>query len=400
MRLSGRLGRRIPAFAGGRVPRPRALRADLLQPGASCRRRDSAGGGRHGLLHRGRSVRSGDVGRGRHRQGDGHDLPRRASAGEGRDGRGGDGRGAGRRRRSHADQRRGRPFRRGRRIMPRHRSEHRREPADSGRRCPRTRDRAGGAALRLEGNLWRDSRATCGRPTTFARSSPESSTARASTSSRRATRPRSSAVSRASSATRSGILANNGILFCESALKATHFIELCNQRRIPLLFLQNITGFMVGQGSTSAAASPRTARRWSTPSPTRRSRSSRSSSAARSAPGTTGCAGAPTRRGSCGCGRTRGSRSWAASRPRACSPRSSATSSPARGRSCRRTTRSPFARSRAREVRDRGKPLLLDGAALGRRRHRSRRDADGLSLGLSAAYNAPIGGTEFGVFRM
>ena len=44
-----------------------------------------------------------------------------------------------------------------------------------------------------------------------------------------------------------GIIANNGILFSESALKATHFIELCAQRRTPLLFLQNITGFMVGR---------------------------------------------------------------------------------------------------------------------------------------------------------
>jgi 3-methylcrotonyl-CoA carboxylase beta subunit len=44
-----------------------------------------------------------------------------------------------------------------------------------------------------------------------------------------------------------GILANNGILFSESALKGTHFIELCAQRGIPLLFLQNITGFMVGK---------------------------------------------------------------------------------------------------------------------------------------------------------
>jgi 3-methylcrotonyl-CoA carboxylase beta subunit len=44
-----------------------------------------------------------------------------------------------------------------------------------------------------------------------------------------------------------GILANNGILFSESALKGAHFIELCAQRGIPLLFLQNITGFMVGR---------------------------------------------------------------------------------------------------------------------------------------------------------
>ena len=43
-----------------------------------------------------------------------------------------------------------------------------------------------------------------------------------------------------------GIIANNGILFSESALKGTHFIELCTQRQIPLIFLQNITGFMVG----------------------------------------------------------------------------------------------------------------------------------------------------------
>src|SRR6185369_6693306 len=44
-----------------------------------------------------------------------------------------------------------------------------------------------------------------------------------------------------------GIIANNGILFSESALKGAHFIELCDQRGIPLVFLQNITGFMVGR---------------------------------------------------------------------------------------------------------------------------------------------------------
>jgi acetyl-CoA carboxylase carboxyltransferase component len=44
-----------------------------------------------------------------------------------------------------------------------------------------------------------------------------------------------------------GIVANNGILFSESAVKGAHFIELCAQRQIPLVFLQNITGFMVGK---------------------------------------------------------------------------------------------------------------------------------------------------------
>jgi 3-methylcrotonyl-CoA carboxylase beta subunit len=43
-----------------------------------------------------------------------------------------------------------------------------------------------------------------------------------------------------------GILANNGVLFSESAVKGAHFVELCSQRKIPLVFLQNITGFMVG----------------------------------------------------------------------------------------------------------------------------------------------------------
>ena len=44
-----------------------------------------------------------------------------------------------------------------------------------------------------------------------------------------------------------GIVANNGVLFSEAAQKGAHFIELCSQRRIPLVFLQNITGFMVGR---------------------------------------------------------------------------------------------------------------------------------------------------------
>ena len=46
-----------------------------------------------------------------------------------------------------------------------------------------------------------------------------------------------------------GVIANNGIIFNESALKATHFIELCEQRRVPLVFLQNTSGYMVGRDS-------------------------------------------------------------------------------------------------------------------------------------------------------
>ena len=44
-----------------------------------------------------------------------------------------------------------------------------------------------------------------------------------------------------------GIIGNNGVLFSESALKGAHFVQLCCQRKIPLIFLQNITGFMIGR---------------------------------------------------------------------------------------------------------------------------------------------------------
>lgn len=48
-----------------------------------------------------------------------------------------------------------------------------------------------------------------------------------------------------------GVIGNNGVLFSESAMKGAHFIELCAQRKIPLIFLQNITGFMVGREAES-----------------------------------------------------------------------------------------------------------------------------------------------------
>jgi hypothetical protein len=63
-----------------------------------------------------------------------------------------------------------------------------------------------------------------------------------------------------------GIIANNGILFSESAQKGAHFIELCCQRKIPLVFLQNITGFMVGRKYENEGIA-RTAPRWSRPWP-------------------------------------------------------------------------------------------------------------------------------------
>ena len=85
------------------------------------------------------------------------------------------------------------------------------------------------------------------KPMTCAKSLRASPMAASSMSSRHCMGPRWFAASHIFAAIRLGILANNGILFSELALKGTHFVELCCQRKIPLVFLQNITGFMVGQ---------------------------------------------------------------------------------------------------------------------------------------------------------
>ena len=105
------------------------------------------------------------------------------------------------------------------------------------------RDRRG----RPDRALRRGARRLRARPTTCARSSRGSSTAGGSTSSRPSTAPRWSPGSPASTATRSASSPTTAMLFTESALKGAHFIELCDQREIPLLFLQNISGFMVGR---------------------------------------------------------------------------------------------------------------------------------------------------------
>ena len=101
-----------------------------------------------------------------------------------------------------------------------------------------------------------------------------------------------------------GILANNGILFSESSQKGAHFIELCCHRNIPLLFLQNIAGFMVGR--KYPGASPRMALNWSLPLPPPMCRKSPSLWAVVTAPAITACAVAPTIPASYLCGRTLG----------------------------------------------------------------------------------------------
>ena len=112
VRVSRRFRRSIPPASGGGLSGPRSFRPDLLQPGAHVGRADPADRARHGLVHRGRRLRPGDVRRDRHRARHRDDLPRRPAAREGRDGRRSHGGGAGRRGRAHSALRGGRLLRR------------------------------------------------------------------------------------------------------------------------------------------------------------------------------------------------------------------------------------------------------------------------------------------------
>ena len=199
-----------------------------------------------GLLHRRRRLRAGDERRDHHRERAGHDLPRRPAAGEGRDRRGGLGRGSRRRRRARPQIRRRRPHGGRRRARAVARAPHRRQPQhQEERRHPAARRRASRTTTRPS------STASC-RPTPRKQYDAREIIARLVDGSEfdefKALYGTTLVTGFAHLAGMPvGILANNGILFSESALKAAHFIELCCQRRIPLLFLQNISGFMVGR---------------------------------------------------------------------------------------------------------------------------------------------------------
>ena len=167
-----------------------------------------------------------------------------------------------------------------------------------------------------------------------------------------------------------GILANNGILFGESALKGTHFIELCTRRNTPLVFLQNITGFMVGKdyerggiakGRRKARHRRRERERAEIHGRDRRQlrrrqlRDVRSRVLPESALDVAECA-------HLGDGRRAGSLD-------------AAHGAPGRGRCARRCRASRLQSADSRKVRIRGKSVLRNGTPVGRRHHRSGRHA-------------------------
>ena len=182
---------------------------------------------------------------------------------------------------------------------------------------------------------------------------PASSTAPSSTSSRRSTARPWSPASRASGAIRWRSWPTTACCSRESALKGAHFIELACQRKIPLIFLQNISGFMVG-GKYEAGGIAKDGAKLVTAVASRRgAQVHRPDRRLASAPATTACAAAPTRPASCGAGPTAASASWAASRRPACSPPSTAT--PTSGR---RSRRRPSRRRSARRYEDEGNPYF------------------------------------------
>ena len=197
-----------------------------------------------------------------------------------------------------------------------------------------------------------------------------------------------------------GIIANNGVLFSESALKATHFIELCNLRGIPLVFLQNITGFIVGRQYERAGIAKDGAKMVH-------------AVANSVVPKFTVVIGGSFGAGNYGmCGRAYEPRllwMWPNARISVMGGEQAAGvlddseegSARARGQDAVADDEQAIRQPILEKYETRRLPVLLDGAALGRRHPGSRRHAPARSrLGLSAACNAPIADPKFGVFRM
>jgi 3-methylcrotonyl-CoA carboxylase beta subunit len=196
-----------------------------------------------------------------------------------------------------------------------------------------------------------------------------------------------------------GIVANNGILFSESALKATHFIELCGQRKIPLVFLQNITGFMVG-------------RKYENEGIARNGAKMVTAVATVQVPKFTVIIGGSFGAGNYGmCGRAYSPRflwMWPNARISVMGSEQAASvlatirrdSIEARGGTWAADEESAFREPIRQQYESQGHPYyasarLWDDGVIDPAQTRSV-----LALGLSASLNAPIGETRFGVFRM
>ena len=197
-----------------------------------------------------------------------------------------------------------------------------------------------------------------------------------------------------------GIIANNGVLFSQSALKGAHFIELCCQRKIPLVFLQNITGFMVGRKYEAGGIAKDGAKLVT-------------AVATAQVPKVTMIIGGSFGAGNYGmCGRAYSPRflwMWPNARISVMGGEQAATvlamvkreGIERKGGEWTAAGRSRVPRADPRKIRARGPPALFVGTAVGRRHHRpGAARARCWRCRLSAALNAPVPETKFGVFRM
>ena len=196
-----------------------------------------------------------------------------------------------------------------------------------------------------------------------------------------------------------GIIANNGVLFSESAQKGAHFVELCSQRKIPLVFLQNITGFMVGRAAEAGGIARHGAKLVTAVSTT-------------AVPKITMLVGGSYGAGNYGmAGRAYSPRflwTWPNSRIGVMGGEQAArtlaivkrAAMDARGETWSETEEAEFRRP-TEEMFDRQSHPLYATARLWDDGIIDPRDSRAvLSLSLSAALNAPIGDTRFGLFRM
>ena len=197
-----------------------------------------------------------------------------------------------------------------------------------------------------------------------------------------------------------GIVANNGVLFSESAVKGAHFVELCSQRRIPLVFLQNITGFMVG-------------RRYEAEGIARHGAKLVTAVATTAVPKVTLIVGGSFGAGNYGmAGRAYQPRflwTWPNSRISVMGGEQAAgvlatvrrEGIERRGGTWSAEEEAEFKRADARDVRAAEPPALRERAALGRRGDRPAEDAGGAgAVAVGGAERARSGETRFGVFRM
>jgi 3-methylcrotonyl-CoA carboxylase beta subunit len=196
-----------------------------------------------------------------------------------------------------------------------------------------------------------------------------------------------------------GLIGNNGVLYSESAVKGAHFVELCSQRKIPLVFLQNITGFMVGQSYEAGGIAKHGAKLVTAVATTK-------------VPKITVLVGGSFGAGNYGmCGRAFGPRflwSWPNSRIGVMGGEQAAgvLASVRRdtieraGQSWSAEEEAAFKRPTLEMFERQSHPLyasarLWDDGIIDPRKTR-----DVLALSLSAALNAPIEDTRFGLFRM